>query len=259
MMKHYIIILAAVLIATLTAGAENIQQKALYDFNNKNYPAAIEDFKQLEKQQGVSPEFYFNLGNVYYKSGKKGKAILNYERALRLNPRYEKAQANLDFVNSKIIDRQDAEENILSVGFRNVQNWLSPSAWSIVAMVMFALFLAGILTYAFASSIALRKTGFFGGIGLLVVCIIANVFASRANAALECREYAIVMNDSTQLCTVSREPVKADEMAFMLHEGAKVKKEDSIRVDGNAKNVWYKILTQDNREAWVKAAAIEEI
>ncbi len=85
-MKRYIIILASILIATLTAGAENIQQKALYDFNNKNYPAAIDDFKQMEKQSGVSPEFYFNLGNVYYKSGKKGKAILNYERALRAHP-----------------------------------------------------------------------------------------------------------------------------------------------------------------------------
>ena len=123
----------------------------------------------------------------------------------------------------------------------------------------FALFLAGILTYAFASSIALRKTGFFGGIGLLVVCIIANVFASGASNAQECHDYAIVMNDSTQLSTVSREPMKTDEMAFMLHEGAKVKKADSIRVDGNAKNVWYKIQTQDNREAWVKASAIEEI
>ncbi len=258
-MKRYIIILASILIATLTAGAENIQQKALYDFNNKNYPAAIDDFKQMEKQSGVSPEFYFNLGNVYYKSGKKGKAILNYERALRLNPRYEKAQANLDFVNAKIIDRQEADENILSVGIRNVQDGLSPSAWTIVAMIAFALFLAGILTYAFASSIALRKTGFFGGIGMLVVCIVANVFASCASNAQECHDYAIVMNDSTQLSTVSREPMKTDEMAFMLHEGAKVKKEDSIRVDGNAKDVWYKILTQDNREAWVKATAIEEI
>lgn len=43
------------------------------------------------------------------------------------------------------------------------------------------------------------------------------------------------MNDSTQLSAVSREPLNKDEVAFTLHEGAKLKKNDSIRIDGNAK------------------------
>jgi hypothetical protein len=34
---------------------------------------------------------------------------------------------------------------------------------------------------------------------------------------------------------------------------------DTIRIDGNAKNTWYKVQTADNREAWIKASAIEEI
>lgn len=114
----------------------------------------------MEKQSGVSAEYYFNLGNAYYRSGKKGKAILCYERALRLNPRYEKAQANLDFVNMKIIDRPEPEENILAVGFRNVQNAMSPTAWTVVAMAAFLLFIAGMAAYAFASAITLRKVGF---------------------------------------------------------------------------------------------------
>jgi len=185
-MKRYILILVA-LIAGMAVHAEDLQKKALADYDNKNYAAAIDDYQQLEKQSGVSAEYYFNLGNAYYRSGKKGKAILCYERALRLNPRYEKAQANLDFVNMKIIDRPEPEENILAVGFRNVQNAMSPTAWTVVAMAAFLLFIAGMAAYAFASAITLRKVGFFGGLGLLVVCVFANVFAARANKPRLCR------------------------------------------------------------------------
>lgn len=257
-MKRYILILVA-LIAGMAVHAEDLQKKALADYDNKNYAAAIDDYQQLEKQSGVSAEYYFNLGNAYYRSGKKGKAILCYERALRLNPRYEKAQANLDFVNMKIIDRPEPEENILAVGFRNVQNAMSPTAWTVVAMAAFLLFIAGMAAYAFASAISLRKVGFFGGLGLLVVCVFANVFAARANNAATSHDYAVVMNDSTQLSAVSREPLNKDEVAFTLHEGAKLKKNDSIRIDGNARDTWYKVQTADNREAWIKASAIEEI
>ena len=150
-MKRYILILVA-LIAGMAVHAEDLQKKALADYDNKNYAAAIDDYQQLEKQSGVSAEYYFNLGNAYYRSGKKGKAILCYERALRLNPRYEKAQANLDFVNMKIIDRPEPEENILAVGFRNVQNAMSPTAWTVVAMAAFLLFIAGMAAYAASKS-----------------------------------------------------------------------------------------------------------
>lgn len=135
----------------------------------------------------------------------------------------------------KIIDRPEPEENILAVGFRNVQNAMSPTAWTVVAMAAFLLFIAGMAAYAFASAITLRKVGFFGGLGLLVVCVFANVFAARANNAATSHDYAVVMNDSTQLSAVSREPLNKDEVAFTLHEGAKLKKNDSIRIDGNAK------------------------
>ena len=78
-MKRYILILVA-LIAGMAVHAEDLQKKALADYDNKNYAAAIDDYQQLEKQSGVSAEYYFNLGNAYYRSGKKGKAILCYER-----------------------------------------------------------------------------------------------------------------------------------------------------------------------------------
>ena len=55
-MKRYILILVA-LIAGMAVHAEDLQKKALADYDNKNYAAAIDDYQQLEKQSGVSAEY----------------------------------------------------------------------------------------------------------------------------------------------------------------------------------------------------------
>ena len=38
---------------------------------------------------------YYNLGNAHFKQGELAQAILNYERALRLQPNHKDAQYNL--------------------------------------------------------------------------------------------------------------------------------------------------------------------
>ena len=50
-----------------------------------DYLTAIQVYEDL-LQQGESAEVYYNLGNSYYKSGDIAHAILNYERALLLQP-----------------------------------------------------------------------------------------------------------------------------------------------------------------------------
>ena len=41
-----------------------------------------------------SADLFYNLGNAWFKLGDQGRAILNYERALVLNPRMEEARSN---------------------------------------------------------------------------------------------------------------------------------------------------------------------
>ena len=71
-MKRYILILVA-LIAGMAVHAEDLQKKALADYDNKNYAAAIDDYQQLEKQSGVSAEYYFNLATPTIAAEKREK------------------------------------------------------------------------------------------------------------------------------------------------------------------------------------------
>ena len=91
--------------------------------------------------------------------------------------------------------------------------------------------------------------------------MIANVFSYSSGKSLSDRSYAIVLADTAQLSTVSRAALAESERAFVLHEGAKVRKVDSLNIseiDGKGL-VWYRVRTADSREAWISGSAIEEI
>ena len=51
-----------------------------------------------------SPELYCNIGDSYFKQGNYPKAILFYERALKLDPSYSDARYNLEFAGSFVQD-----------------------------------------------------------------------------------------------------------------------------------------------------------
>ena len=93
-MKQYITLFFALFFATSLSWA---QTKAQADsaYINKDYAQAIEIYESLLKQ-GESGEIYYNLGNAYFKHDELGRAILNYERALLLQPGNNDVNANLD-------------------------------------------------------------------------------------------------------------------------------------------------------------------
>jgi len=82
-----------------------------------DYNKAIEIYETLIKEFNIqSSVIYYNLGNAYYRINQIGKAILNYERAIKLNPRDEDIHYNLKYVKSLIKDIEP--ENIFQKLYR---------------------------------------------------------------------------------------------------------------------------------------------
>ena len=69
--------------------------KANQEFAAGDYKAAIADYEELVRARVDTPNLFYNLGNAYFRQKDYGRAILNYERALALDPRHPEAQANL--------------------------------------------------------------------------------------------------------------------------------------------------------------------
>lgn len=67
-------------------------------YSRGNYVEAISHYQELIESRGYSAAVLYNLANSYAMSGQTGKAVLNYERALRLSPSHSDISGNLELV-----------------------------------------------------------------------------------------------------------------------------------------------------------------
>jgi len=69
--------------------------KANQEYAAGDFKAATADYEELVRSGQDTPNVFYNLGNVHFRQSNFGRAILNYERALALEPHHPEAQANL--------------------------------------------------------------------------------------------------------------------------------------------------------------------
>ena len=69
--------------------------KANQKYASGDFKVAIADYEELVRAGQDAPNLFYNLGNAYFRQKDLGRAILNYERTLALEPRHAEAQANL--------------------------------------------------------------------------------------------------------------------------------------------------------------------
>lgn len=220
------------------------------EYIQENYQKAIEVYEAL-LQDGESAEIYYNLGNAYYKSKDIARAVLNYERAVLLEPGNSDYRTNLEIAKSKTIDRVEVLPDLFFVSwYKSLVNTASVRTWSYLAISMFVIALLLMVLYLISKMISLKKVGFVGSLVALVLCIVFNVFAYTQKSRLVNRSEAIVLQPSV---TVRSTPSETGTSVFVLHEGRKVTiKDDSMKE-------WKEISLEDGKVGWIPVSAIEVI
>jgi tetratricopeptide (TPR) repeat protein len=69
--------------------------KANQEYAQGHFREAISGYETLVRAGQWSANVFYDLGNAYFRTGDFGRAILNYERALALEPHHPEATANL--------------------------------------------------------------------------------------------------------------------------------------------------------------------
>ena len=219
-------------------------------YMKNDYASAIQIYEAL-LNRGEAADIYYNLGNSYYKAGDIAKAILNYERALLLQPGNGDIRANLEIARSKTVDKVEPVPEIFFVSWtKSLINSMSVDSWAVCGVVCFILLIVSLYLFIFSKQIVLKKAGFISGIVFLAVTILANVFANQQKDELTNRNSAIVINPSV---TVRSTPSESGTSLFILHEGHKVGVKDGSMKD------WKEIRLEDGKVGWVPASAIEVI
>ena len=85
-MKKLSILLAVFLISTVQMAFAATKADADQAYQENKFAEAITAYESILETEGESADIYYNLGNCYYKTKNIAKAVLNYERALLLNP-----------------------------------------------------------------------------------------------------------------------------------------------------------------------------
>ncbi len=191
---------------------------------------------------------YYNLGNAQFKRGELAQAILNYERALRLQPNNKDAQYNLAFAQSRITDNIVEQDFFLSAWARTVRNQLRESTWTILSICLFILALVGLLLFLLGREPWLRKTAFHIAWIALLFSLIAGLNALSLHKRDTLRNEAIITQG---VVNAKSSPDRSGTDLFTIHEGTKVIIRETL-------GEWMNIRVGGN-EGWIRSQNLERI
>ena len=95
-----IALLVALSTSALAQGSDAFS-RANEEYNAGRYREAIELYEQAIASGQTTAALFYNLGNAWFRADDLGRAILNYERALALEPQHPEAEANLRLARDK--------------------------------------------------------------------------------------------------------------------------------------------------------------
>lgn len=237
-------------IGFLTAQSSSSFEQANESYDKKDYKRAIKDYESILSKGEESKALYHNLGNSYYKENKLGKAILNYERALLLDPDDENTLFNLAVANHKVKGEIDpVPPFFLKSWWDSARGALGANLWGIIGMLMFWAGFGGLSLWQLGKDRVQKKKGFVGGISLLILSLLP--------LALAWSDYQYQRNSNEGVLVTTSAILKsgADENSReirSIHEGTKLELLDQI-------NVWHKVRLANGETGWLPEGSFEEI
>lgn len=248
-------VLHAAVLAVLAPGAarastpSELFEKANSAYEAGRYEEAAAGYETILGYGLKDPRVLYNLGNAFFKMGRLGPAILNYERASRFDPSDQEIRDNLEFALGRIRDR--VREPEIPYPIQVIQDTLDSISSGVVSGIFLAAYL---LTCTLAGLVILARRGAArrgaayasAGAGLLLlIASLALAYKIREDTA----RHAIVMQDRVD---VRSGPAEDNTVLFTVHEGTRLDVRN--RLDG-----WCQVSLPNAWSGWIPAASVEQV
>lgn len=214
------------------------------------FQESLSHFTQLESDGFASWQLFYNMANCHFKLNQVGKAILYYERALKLNPTNRDILFNLEFTKRFTIDKLDSvPEFVVKSWFRKINYSLSSNRWAYISLIAALFTIIALLGFRYGPNRRVRKGLFFIALLLSSIFIVSLLFSVTQKRRYYNDSEAVVM---AAVATVRNSPDKFGTTLFILHEGTKVTRIEPLEE-------WSKIVLSDGREGWTLSEDLEFI
>lgn len=208
----------------------------------QDYATAIARYDSLHQQQWHDAHLYYNLANAHFQLGHIGAAILNYDRAKRLQPHLPQLAHNLALAENACRDNLlPAPTPALIQGWRQLFLALSTRQWSILALI--AWLGLGVLTVL---QILRQRWHWWAMVLLFVVALLAAVLAYSRKQYTWHSGAGVIQDDTVALHLGA----DADsEVRYELHEGTRFRRIDAI-------GDWYKVRLPNGEVGWLPRTSV---
>lgn len=241
-----IIILSLFEAQAYTESATALFQKGNESYETGNFDQAIEQYQKIIDLGVKNSKVFYNLGNANFRKNQLGKAVLNYRRALTLDPRDDDSMANLRFVKLFTLDKiEEQRVNPLSNLLHWFLNLLSVDELTILVSLSYFLSIALGILILFRKS---KKPWVFGLIIFLVIFILSS-------SSLATKLYFDSIKNGVLIepqAEVRSGPGKDYTLQFTGHEGLE------FQINEEAEG-WYRISLPNGVKGWIPKDAVEII
>ncbi len=216
-------------------------------YQSGSFKAAIDFYESILKTGKETAALDYNLGNAYFRLGHRGKALVFYERALKISPRNDDIRWNIDIVKSAVADRiEPNNEGLIVSGIRKITDPLTINELSMILSGILILF----TTMAFIAFIFPVFRPFIHGAGILVVFVFLAAVVLFAFKWVEVKDPRVVILDKEVEARYG--PSSRETKAFTLHEGAEATVADETQD-------WFYVALENKSSGWVPKKACEII
>ncbi len=248
--------IAMLLVMSATCETGAAAQASFFDEGNRlyqqgEYEGALENYLRIVDAGLESGALYFNIGNVYFKLGDLGHAILYYERSQRLLPRDADVRANLELARSLIADEITPLPRFWL--FRVVSWWVHLLPTSLLTVLVGAAYVAamgGVVLAILRRGAIQADWGRWLAVGGSVIAVILGINLAVQELGLGRPEEAVVMVEEVPVRSAPSDD--AALIVFAIHEGTKV------RIDRRAEE-WLEVVLEDGKVGWVRAEMVDVI
>jgi len=229
---------------------QQVFEQANQLYQQDKFAEARRAYESLVRNGYVGGELFYNLGNAYYRSGDVARAVLSYERALRLIPNDDDLRHNLLLANLMIADKIEPTPRLFVWDYwDSIKQAMSLQGITWLAYVFFVLAIGSGVVVILSRTYRTRRVAFSTGIATALVHVFLLVVIVARVSDLSRKDTAIVI---TSITTVKNSPDEKGSDAFVLHAGVKVQITDRLKE-------WIEIRLADGKVGWMESSAAESI